>query len=86
MQGPCTGRQVRAARALLRMKQEDLAAKVGVHKRTIRMLERHDGPITSQRLTVEGIYKALAEAGVVMERDDNGLEVVALRPAGQTTP
>lgn len=78
-----TGRQVRAARAFLGIKQSDLAARAGVHARTIKMLEKQDGPVSAQRLTVQGVMGALQAAGITICQDNDGGEAVAIRTAGQ---
>lgn len=77
-----TGRQVRAARAFLGLKQAELAARAGVHARTIKMLERRNGPVAAQRLTVQGVVDALTAAGITLGQDGEGREVVAIT-AGQ---
>ena len=56
--------QIRAARALLDWRQEDLAgaAKVGIA--TIRRIERHPGPAKGYFSTVSRIQQALERAGI----------------------
>jgi transcriptional regulator with XRE-family HTH domain len=59
-----TAEQIRAARALLRLEQEELARKVGVSVTTIRRLEAPSGMEFVARDTAENVIQALQEAGV----------------------
>lgn len=59
-----TSEQLRAARALLRMEQTELAGKSGVSLGTIRRLESLSGPINAQESTLSGIKGVLEAAGV----------------------
>jgi transcriptional regulator with XRE-family HTH domain len=59
-----TAEQIRAARALLRLEQEELARKVGVSITTIRRLEAPSGMDLVARDTADSVVKALQEAGV----------------------
>lgn len=56
--------QIRAARALLRIEQDELASRAGVSVTTIRRLEAADGERLVARETVANVVKALKEAGV----------------------
>lgn len=58
-----TPEQIRAARALLRLDQEDLARRAQVSVVTIRRLEGADGTERVAESTVEGIRRALEDAG-----------------------
>jgi transcriptional regulator with XRE-family HTH domain len=62
--------QLRAARALLGWRQEDLAqaAKVGVA--TIRRIESQEGPLTSYVSTLLKIQAAFEQAGIQFIDDD----------------
>jgi transcriptional regulator with XRE-family HTH domain len=55
--------QIRAARALLRMDQEELARRANVSIVTIRRLEATDGCSKVAAGTVQGIQRALEAAG-----------------------
>ncbi|NJM34603.1 MAG: helix-turn-helix transcriptional regulator [Rhodomicrobium sp.] len=55
--------QIKAARALLRMEQEELARRCGVSVTTIRRLEAAGG-IPVAKATVSTVRRALEEAGV----------------------
>ena len=55
--------QIRAARALLRLEQADLADRAHVSVVTIRRLEAADGTAQVSSATVDGIRRALEQAG-----------------------
>jgi predicted transcriptional regulator len=59
--------QVRAARALLQMKQVDLAAASGVSLQAIKNFER--GTTDARGTTFQRIERALREAGVIFVDD-----------------
>jgi transcriptional regulator with XRE-family HTH domain len=70
-----TAEQLRAARAMLRWDQGQIAAKANVSIPTIKRLERMDGPLLDTRgATVAAIRKAFERAGVAFT-DDNGLSL-----------
>src|SRR3954454_7236982 len=82
-----TGAQVRAARAMLRMEQEGLAAAVGVAVNTIRRIESFDGQIGARLDTVRRIQRALEEAGIVFIAENGGGSGVRLRTSSKpSTP
>lgn len=56
--------QIKAARALLRLEQEELARRAGVSVSTIRRLEAANGEGLVAQPTVSTVVKALEEAGV----------------------
>jgi transcriptional regulator with XRE-family HTH domain len=56
--------QVRAARALLRWEQKDLAAASKISLPAIKRMETVRGPLAAQARTVEAIREAFASAGV----------------------
>ena len=66
-----TGEQVRAARALARMDQAQLAAEAAVSIETVKRLEGMRGTVAAQVATVLAIRKALEAAGVIFI-DENG--------------
>lgn len=80
-----TTAQLRAARALLRMPADKLAALSGVSLVTIRRAEAQDGPIRMMPANLVAIRRALEAAGVVfIPEDSSGGAGVRLRnPAGQ---
>ncbi len=71
-----TGEQIRAARALVRLDQKDLAARAEVSLPTIKRLEKMDGPVSGHTGTITAIQSALESAGVVFlpsgENKDGG--------------
>nr|WP_245196752.1 transcriptional regulator [Labrys sp. LIt4] len=63
--------QVRAARALIRWEQADLANASGVSLPSIKRLETQPGPLAAQPRTIAAIRSALESAGVIFV-DENG--------------
>lgn len=60
-----TSEQVRAARALKRIDQKELAGLAGISVETIKRLEKTDGPMLSATgTTLSAIQRALEAAGV----------------------
>jgi len=66
-----TSEQVRAARALLRWEQKDLADSCGVSLPSIKRLETQRGELAAQPRTVDAIRSALESAGIIII-DQNG--------------
>jgi transcriptional regulator with XRE-family HTH domain len=65
--------QIRAARALLGWRQEDLSKASGVGTATIYRIEKSDTSITGYASTVMRIQTALEKAGIeIIEADDFG--------------
>jgi predicted transcriptional regulator len=62
--------QIRAARALLDWRQEDLSKASGVGTATIQRIEKSDGPITGYVSTVMRIEAAFEKAGILFIADD----------------
>jgi transcriptional regulator with XRE-family HTH domain len=56
--------QIRAARAILRMDQADLARRANVSVETIKRLEKMEGEVRANYETVESIVLALEGAGI----------------------
>ena len=65
-----TSEQVRAARALIRWEQRDLADTSKVSLPSIKRLETTPGPLAAQPRTVEAIRTALEAAGVQFTNGD----------------
>ena len=65
-----TSEQIRAARALLRWDQKQLAAAANISVETIKRLEKTPGKVSAYTGTVESITKALEGAGVAFTNDD----------------
>lgn len=68
---PLTSDQIRAARALVRWRAEDLARKSGVGVATIRRAELADGP-TSMTVPNDAAIRRALETGGVEFIDRNG--------------
>ena len=62
--------QIRAARALLGWRQEDLSKASGVGTATIRRIEKSDRPITGYVSTLVRVQTAFEGAGVLFIDDD----------------
>jgi hypothetical protein len=73
-----TSEQVRAARALLRWEQKDLAGASMVSLPSIQRLETKPGPLAAQARTVAAIVAALEAAGV--EFTNGGQPGVRMKP------
>lgn len=74
-----TGEQLRAARAMLKLEQGELAELSSVSVETIKRLERMDGPISANSMTLDGLQKALEREGAVFLPENGGLPGVRLR-------
>ena len=64
-----SSRQIKAARALLGWKGQDLADKSGVGVATLRRYEAQDGIPSANRFVINAIKACLEEAGVVFSGD-----------------
>lgn len=64
-----TGRQLRAARALLGMEQIELAKRARVAVGTIRRMESFDEEVGARTSTLSQVQKALEKAGVEFLND-----------------
>ncbi|WP_316184638.1 multiprotein-bridging factor 1 family protein [Bradyrhizobium sp. SZCCHNRI1003] len=65
-----TSEQIRAARAMLRIEQRDLAEKSGVSLETIKRIERTPGRISAYTGTVDKLRRALENAGIEFTNGD----------------
>lgn len=75
-----TGEQLRGARAMARIEQSDLAARAGVSIDTIKRLERTEGPVSANVVTVHAIRAALEAAGVEFTNgDEPGVKLKRLK-------
>lgn len=66
-----TAEQLRAARAIVRMEQAELAVAAGLSVETIKRLERLRGPISANTSTEAALRRAFGEAGVIFI-EENG--------------
>ncbi len=71
--------QVRAARALIRWEQKDLAEASKVSLPSIKRLETQPGPLAAQERTVDAIRSALEDAGVIFVPENGEGPGVRLR-------
>ncbi|KRE09932.1 XRE family transcriptional regulator [Bosea sp. Root381] len=62
-----TSEQVRAARALIRWEQKDLAEASGVSLASIRRLETQEGPLAAQTRTVAALVSAFEAKGLTFD-------------------
>jgi transcriptional regulator with XRE-family HTH domain len=74
-----TGEQLRAARAMARIEQSDLAKVAKVSVDTIKRLERTIGPVSANVLTVNAVTQALEAVGVEFIEENGGGPGVRLR-------
>jgi len=74
-----TSEQVRAARALIRWEQKDLAAASSVSLPSIKRLETSPGGLAAQARTIDAIRSALEAAGVEFIAENGGGAGVRLR-------
>ena len=78
-----TGEQIRAARALSRVEQAELARLSGLSLETIKRLERIRGPVDANARTLRAIQDAFGNIGVQFEGDDTGKVGVQRRAPSQ---
>ncbi len=74
-----TAAQVRAARALIKWSQEDLARNSTISVPTVKRMEAREGPIRGITDNVWKIQRALEDAGVVFIDENGGGPGVRLR-------
>jgi predicted transcriptional regulator len=74
-----SGRQLKAARALIGWEQTDLSKKSSVAVSTIRRMESFDGEVGARTTTLGKVQRALEKAGIVFLDDES--PGVRLRPA-----
>lgn len=74
-----TGAQIRAARAMLRWRADDLASKAKLGVATVRRAEQEDGPVSMTASNASAIVRALEAAGVIFINDDDQGPGVRLR-------
>jgi len=79
-----TSEQVRAARALLRWEQRDLAEASGVSLPSVKRLETRPGELAAQERTIVQLRKALEKAGVEFIAENGGGAGVRLKTSTST--
>ncbi len=67
-----TGEQIRAARALARIEQTELARRASLSLETIKRLERIRGPVEANARTLRAIQRAFEAIGVIFVGDETG--------------
>ena len=80
-----TSEQIRAARALLRWEQKDLAAASKVSLPSVKRLETIPGPLAAQARTVDALRLALEDAGVIFVAENGEGAGVRLRKVKPTS-
>lgn len=80
-----TGRQVRAARALLNWKQDMLAEKALVALTALKRLESERG-LPIHESTHDQVRRALENAGILFVESDRGRGVMLVNEAPPATP
>ena len=71
-----TSEQMRAARALLRWEQKDLAKASKVSLSSIKRLEGIEGPLAAQERTIDAIIAAFGKAGLeFIDGDEPGVKL-----------
>lgn len=65
-----TSEHVRAARALLRWDQKDLAERSSVPLSSVKRLEMRPGPLAAQGRTIAALQSALESAGITFSNGD----------------
>lgn len=77
-----TGEQLRAARAMVRIEQADLARQANVSVETIKRLERTGGSVSANVQTVDAVMRALEVAGIEFTNGNQpGVRLKATRVA-----
>lgn len=78
-----TSEMIRAARALLRWDQEDLAKAANLSLSTVTRLEREPGPILGLHSTAATVERAFAKAGIEF-LTERGEGVLRLKPSRES--
>jgi transcriptional regulator with XRE-family HTH domain len=76
-----TSEQIRAARAMLRLEQRELAEAAGVSVETVKRLEKMTGEVSAYSTTLSALQKALEAAGVEFIAENGGGPGVRLAKA-----
>jgi transcriptional regulator with XRE-family HTH domain len=77
-----TAEQIRAARALARLDQSELAERAGISVETVKRVERLRGPISANTSTEAAIRRVFAAAGIVFIDENGGGYGVRFRNPG----
>lgn len=84
---PLSGEQIRAARALARIDQAELARRCALSLETIKRLERIRGPVDANSRTLRAIFQVFEAMGIIFESGkDSGIGVRLLPPSPAHRP
>lgn len=81
-----TGEQIRAARALTRIDQSELARRCGLSLETIKRLERIRGPVDANSRTLRALFAVFSAMNVAFDSCDDGGVGVCLVPRAAVQP
>ncbi|MDI6623574.1 MAG: BLUF domain-containing protein [Brevundimonas sp.] len=81
-----SGEQIRAARALARIDQADLAKRCGLSLETIKRLERIRGPVGANSRTIHALFEVFSSMGVAFDNCEDGGMGVCLAPGETSRP
>lgn len=81
-----TGEQIRAARALARIEQTELARSATLSLETIKRLERIRGPVEANARTLRSIQRAFEAIGISFHGDDSGMVGITHHPMPAASP
>lgn len=76
-----SGEQIRAARALARIDQSDLAKRCGLSLETIKRLERIRGPVDANSRTLRALFEVFSGMGVAFDSCEEGGVGVCFAPS-----
>lgn len=78
--------QLKAARTLARLDQQELADRSGLSVPTIKRMEAGDGPVRGNYESVAAVVAALEAAGIDFITENGGGPGVRLRPLNSAPP
>jgi len=85
--GLITGRQLKAARAMLGIEQAELAKRARVARGTVRRMESFEGEIGSRTSTLSQVQAVLERAGIeFLGGDQPGVRLRAVQPKAESLP
>lgn len=67
-----SGEQLRAARAMLRIEQTELAQRAGISVETLKRFEGTEGPLRGRTENVDSVAATLERAGIVFISENEG--------------
>lgn len=81
-----SGEQIRAARALARIDQAELARRCSLSLETIKRLERIRGPVDANSRTLRALFEVFSAMGVAFDSCEDGGMGVCLMPGEANRP